>query len=529
MRFGRTLACCILPWIAVGSACSAADPVQTIGFYKLDDQRLTGDTTIIAKDSGFTGLTLLVTVDMAGKVIAAEPIDNYQKLDAAPALAAVRAWTFRPQTFDGKLVNAIGRVSISYQKEPIPPNTAIAFPAADPADFAITLQRSACFGSCPDYRVTVHGDGLVEFDTSDDHFKGTAAQIHLEYNGHNVLLPGHHVAHVDPAAVARLLDQFRAAHFFGLRNEYFYGATDNSTQVLTVRVGGASKTVTDYIGTMAGMPQAVRDLEEAVDAVAGTGRWVDGDLQTLDELDAAHFDYQSRLAVMLAAAAASKMSGYRPPEGIGKLLLELVNRGVPLDAKITDQTLGTTLVRAAAIRGNDAVFEKLAERGALTAIPRAALTEAFNRVGCSAKIARALVRAGADPHTAGEDGTALTALRGSAATCEEHPGKELEMGKTLIELGVPLEARDSLGWTALMGCDSPELAELLLAHGADPRAHDKGGTTPLLSTDDDRVGLILLRAGADPRAKDENGTVRAQAVKGHMPATLAWLDAHGVP
>lgn len=209
-------------------------------------------------------------------------------------------------------------------------------------------------------------------------------------------------------------------------------------------------------------------------------------------------------------------------------MLELVERGLPLDAKIGDQVLGTMLVHAAARSGSDALFETLASRGALTAIPRRALTAAFRNVGCSAKISRALVKAGADPLITGDDGTALTALRGSAATCDKHPAKELEMSQTLIELGVPLEARDSLGWTALMGCDSPQLSQLLLKHGADPNAHDKDGTTPLLSTDDDRVAVTLLRVGANPRAKDENGTVRAQAVKGHMPATLAWLDAHGV-
>ena len=298
--------------------------------------------------------------------------------------------------------------------------------------------------------------------------------------------------------------------------------------MLTVRVGKVNKTVIDYIGTMAGMPQAVRDLEEAVDLAAGTGRWVDGNLQTLDELDSAHFDYRSRSAAILAAAVATKLRGYRPSEGVETLLVELVKRGVPLDAKIGDQTLNTILVQAASIAGRETLFDELAKRSALMAIPRQALTAAFNRVGCSPTIARALVSAGADPHAPGEDGTALTALRGSAATCDEHLDKELEMARTLIELGVPLEARDSLGWTALMGCDSLQLAQLLLAHGANPNARDKDGTTPVLSTDDDRVSLTLLRAGADPRAKDENGTVRAQAVKGHMPATVAWLDAHGI-
>ncbi|WP_421852561.1 DUF6438 domain-containing protein [Novosphingobium sp.] len=463
MRFERARACGILLFIVAASACEAADPAPTIGFYKLDDQRLTGETTVLGKDGGFSDFTVLVTVNPTGQVIAAEPIDNYQKLDPAPALALVRTWTFHPQTFDGKPVNAIGRVSISYRKQPIPPDTAIPFPMRDDADFEITLHRGACFGSCPDYSVTVHGDGLVEFDTGDDPSKGTAGQVHLEYNGHNVLLPGRHKANIDPAAAARLLDRFRAARFFGLRKEYFYGATDNPTQVLTVRIGKTSKTVTDYIGTMAGMPQSVVDLEEAVDAVTGTARWVDGNLQTLDELDAAHFEYHSPSAAMLAAALASKLRGYRQSEGTEKLLMELVDRRVPLDARIDGQVLRTILVRAAAMRGSDALFGKLAERDALAAVPRAALTEALNHVGCSVGIARALVKAGADPKAPGEDGTALTALRGSVATCEEHPDKELEMARTLIELGVPLEACDSLGWTALMGCDSPELVKLLLA------------------------------------------------------------------
>lgn len=144
-------------------------------------------------------------------------------------------------------------------------------------------------------------------------------------------------------------------------------------------------------------------------------------------------------------------------------------------------------------------------------------------------MAKALVKAGADPAATYEGGTALTALRESGSGCEGLGEERLvEMARTLIDLGVPLEARDDIHRTVLMGCDSPGLARLLIARGADVNARDDVGTTPVLATSDDRVALILLRAGADARAKNKYGSVREQAVAGHWPATLAWLDAHGV-
>jgi hypothetical protein len=223
----------LVPLVLVSGSC-AANSAPTVGIYKLDDQRVSGETTVFGKEASFGDFMVLVTIDTAGNVIKADATDNYQKLDPAPALAAVQKWKFRPQIFDGKPVNAVGRVSVDYRKAPIPADVSIPFPKGEPAETSITLERSACYGTCPDYRVTVHGDGLVQFDTSDDHFRGTAAEVHLEYNGHNVLLPGPHTARIDPAVVAKLLDRFQAAHFFGLKNEYSYGATDASTQMVTV-------------------------------------------------------------------------------------------------------------------------------------------------------------------------------------------------------------------------------------------------------------------------------------------------------
>jgi hypothetical protein len=516
---------CLLPLVVSGSSCHAGVSGPTVGIYKLDDQRLSGDTSLLSKEAAFSDLTLLVTIDRDGKVVSASAIDNFEKLDPAPALALVRTWRFKPQTFDGQPVNAVGRVSVEYRMRPIAPDTSKPFPDGPIANSAITLQRGACYGSCPDYSVTIHGDGLVEFDTGDEHFAGTASQVHLKYNGHNVLLPGRHTARIDPAKFKSLLDRFRSAYFFGLKDEYASSVTDNPTQKLTVRVGTTSKSIVDYVGTMAGMPPDVTDLEDAVDEVADSSRWVSGDTQTLADLDAIHFDYHSTGGEKLALAAATKLNDYRPSPGVESLILGLIHRGVPLLGPLK---VGTTLITVAAAQGREALFKELVDRGILAQMSRSSLSKAFADVGCSADIARQLVKAGADPHFTDEDGTALTKLRGSSSTCDDQPQKKLELARTLISLGVPLEARDNLGWTALMGCDSPDLARLLLASGADVKARAKDGTTAVLATDDDRVALILLRAGADPRAHNEQGTVRSNAIAGHWPATLAWLDEHGI-
>ena len=37
-------------------------------------------------------------------------------------------------------------------------------PTPDYASLVITLERTACFGTCPIYKLTVYGDGRVEYE-----------------------------------------------------------------------------------------------------------------------------------------------------------------------------------------------------------------------------------------------------------------------------------------------------------------------------------------------------------------------------
>ncbi len=520
-------------------------PVSRVGIWNLAEQRISGKTSVIVPGDGLhRDVSILVTIGVDGTVLEAKALhDGVYQLNAAPALAVVRAWRFRPQRFDGAPVEAVGSVQVTYATPEVAP-TAVPFPAIDLKKAVLTMTRGACFGTCPAYTVSVSGTGLVRFSTEDGTMS-RASEVHRHYNGSGVLWPGVHTAQLDPTAAGGLIDRVRQIGFLGLKNEYNCPVTDLSATQLSFAAPGVKKTVVDYVGECVGMPHAVIALEAEVDRVTGTSRYVSGTPETLTLLEKDGFDPRSTAGADLAAALAFRARSSRNPDPATTALVELLlDRGVRLDTTLTrpvqwgggDSRPGSRIVLGdwllgRAVAARDAkLFAKLADRGVLARANPSALTEMLQRgAACSPEIAGALIRAGAEPRRALAEGSALTAVRESYGPCEGRSEDEVAaMATALLDLGVPSEARDNLGWTALMGVNSPALARALLAGKADPNARDKDGTTPLLSTDDDRVALILLRAGADPRVQNENGTLRAQALKHHMPATLAWLDEHKV-
>jgi hypothetical protein len=121
----------------------------------------------------------------------------------------------------------------------------------------ITLSRSVCFGFCPAYTVTISGDGEVR------------------YVGERfVNVRGEQRATIPRADVERLLRRFDEIGFDNLRDEYRASITDVPTYTIVLERNGRRKGVVDYAGLSAGMPRAVRDLQDEIDRVAGTDRWV---------------------------------------------------------------------------------------------------------------------------------------------------------------------------------------------------------------------------------------------------------------
>lgn len=180
------------------------------------------------------------------------------------------------------------------------------FPDVDYSKLRISLQRSACFGMCPDYIVTISGDGSVVF-TTDHRPVDEVAGVHREFSRSvGVVVPGTHRTKIDVGSVKALVQQFRDARFFNLKNEYSYGATDAPTYVISIDTGHGSKRIVDYIGRQAGMPASVSALEDAIDKTAGTHRWIEGTPDAVPLLQAEGFRFDSPIGLDLMAKAAER-------------------------------------------------------------------------------------------------------------------------------------------------------------------------------------------------------------------------------
>lgn len=141
------------------------------------------------------------------------------------------------------------------------PETRIPFPAIiDRSTIKIVLDRGACLGTCPNYRVEISADGTVRYDG----------------RGFVAVRGGMQEAHIPVEAVQYLYDDFEKADFFSTLDSYRAPVTDLPTTRVSISFDGTTKTVMDYAGLAIGMPREIVELEAAIDATADTKKWVKG-------------------------------------------------------------------------------------------------------------------------------------------------------------------------------------------------------------------------------------------------------------
>jgi hypothetical protein len=213
--------------------------------------------------SGFHQLRLTLTVSPAGDVLDAKTEGEDEDSKFWPDLRPeVLRWKFIPFEVDGHPVTA----SVEEYIDLVPPERFPSIHVPAPAvrldsHVNITLSRSMCYGRCPVYEVSVSTKGIV--------FDGEAF----------VAAKGRHTDTVDPSAVRALARKFVAADFYSMHDEYRASVTDNSTYTLSISIDGHKKQVVDYVGQWVGMPAAIVELEDDVDALAHTEQWIKGPQQ----------------------------------------------------------------------------------------------------------------------------------------------------------------------------------------------------------------------------------------------------------
>jgi Domain of unknown function (DUF6438) len=120
-----------------------------------------------------------------------------------------------------------------------------------------TLERTACFGWCPIYKVTVYRDGAVE------------------WNGDSfVKVKGQATGHLGPDDVAALEKLFVDNGYLALEDAYDdYSVTDMPSSITSYSVGGKTKTIHHYHGDQHA-PDALRAVEDGIDRLVHTDQWL---------------------------------------------------------------------------------------------------------------------------------------------------------------------------------------------------------------------------------------------------------------
>ncbi len=224
------------------------------------------------------GVELSVVLNMNGRVESAKPLRGSERFyEQAVALEMHRE--FEPVRNDeGTIMPAHFTDYVSIYPPERWLDHSVPFPEkVDLRTFRITLERTACYGSCPWYKVSVSGSGEVT------------------WNGKRfVAVPGVHHAPISDKAIRKLVDQVRTSRMLDAQDEYRAAMDHSPTYILTLDVNGLHKQVIDYIGPIVGMPTSIRGLEEQIDTAAGTAKWTKANEALLPALTAEHWDFAAQ-------------------------------------------------------------------------------------------------------------------------------------------------------------------------------------------------------------------------------------------
>lgn len=460
------------------------------------------------RENGFSQLHLSLLVSADGNVVQASAVGDADGMKDWPDVRnEVMQWTFTPFETAGKATAANVEEYVDLVPLERMPKKHVPGPSLNQnSEILITLMRSGCYGSCPAYRVQVSTTG-IEFD-------GRAY----------VAAAGMHRATIDPAIVRQLAKKFIADDFFSMDSAYTAGVTDCPTYVLAISVNGRMKSIQDYMGSWVGMPQVISELEDEVDRVAQTKKWIEGAEGLADALKAEGFNFKSYDAQVILKEAATR--------GQTETVQELLDAGVPLKPLPAPKPKEKYMVP---------LFENVGWLNAASSQPETLkvlldagasqndqndLNMALLNAARAGKLpsVQELIGAGADPNADFSKQIDEQSFAGMTATYSGGAGSVLiaaagsgnpEVVREILRYHPDLETRDRQGNTAVIAAsedssnapeeDRAECIRLLVSSGANINAKNDEGNTALHETFLTAVEKTLLQLGADVNARNKDG------------------------
>ncbi len=307
------------------------------------------------------------------------------------------------------------------------------------SDLTITIERTTCYGTCPAYKITIKGDGSVDYLGKD--FVRVKGTVHSS---------------VDPSEIEQLAKAFLDAKYFDLRDTYrsFKGPDgvehtepgDLPTTYTSIRLNGRYKRIENHIGA----PKVLSALEDQIDEVVCSKRWI-------------YID--------------------------GPTLHERVQHGWNVNGPEARQ-----LFLEAALRGDDQVARAFVdEHPDFNSWPRSPFSGAR-----SSKIVRLLISAGADVNSTPND-TFGSPLAFAANLGDFESVKALLEAGANANAAAQEGRATPLMWAAARG--NPDVVKALLSAGANPAAKDTSGGNAVSYAENGLRGETAFAKIGDPTIK----------------------------
>ncbi|HEY0324142.1 MAG TPA: DUF6438 domain-containing protein [Pyrinomonadaceae bacterium] len=132
-----------------------------------------------------------------------------------------------------------------------------------PADTVITIERTACFGPCPMYKLAIYADGRVVYEGKN-----------------NVKQTGKVESSITQDKIRELVAAFEQIEYFKLKDRYSGQDcpqmwTDHPSAITSLTMNGKSKTVKHYYGCQGlEILDRLTKLESKIDEAANVNQWI---------------------------------------------------------------------------------------------------------------------------------------------------------------------------------------------------------------------------------------------------------------